>query len=332
MKCPECAYETRNKSNLNRHIKTLHASNEAGIACDYCKKQFKHMHNCKRHMENSCPDHPSRQSSEASTSAPAHVCSKCNKSFTRKYAMDKHFEGCKGEINPLGCPHCNAVFTCKSSKSRHVKNCHPMVVSQETDAPAGPSIGQLADTINNTTNHISTQNNHTGDNIVNNNLTIVFQQDQLLDLILDNLDNERFRNAIRGKTGREILLTFTKFVLENPKNQCVMKTNLRSSHAQVHVGEEEWETRPDREVFPKLVADVANTASEFLNMNRSQLGMSRRTYDDVQAFVDYMSDGGYCADDNKAVEVRKDFHHMIQSTKAITHDYTKRKKTPKSSS
>jgi hypothetical protein len=50
-------------------------------------------------------------------------------------------------------------------------------------------------------------------------------------------------------------------VLKRKENQCVRKTNLRSSSSSVHVGDNVWEAQADAQVIPKVLCNLAMTLS-----------------------------------------------------------------------
>jgi hypothetical protein len=74
----------------------------------------------------------------------------------------------------------------------------------------------------------------------------------------EKVNAERMTNAIREWTGQ---------LLSNEDNKCVKKTNIRSSHSQVHVGENKWVCRLDKEIYPHLMNNIANDFSDFFNDN-----------------------------------------------------------------
>jgi long-subunit acyl-CoA synthetase (AMP-forming) len=61
----------------------------------------------------------------------------------------------------------------------------------------------------------------------------------------------------------DIVREWTQQLLANDDNKCVKKTNIRASHSQVHVGNNNWESRLDKEVYPHLMNNIANDFSDF---------------------------------------------------------------------
>lgn len=85
---------------------------------------------------------------------------------------------------------------------------------------------------------------------------------------------------------------WTDSLLANDDNICVKKTNIRSSHSQVHTGSNKWETRLDKEVYPNLLNNIANDFSDYLAEKYKRGG-----YNGIADFVDYMASDGYSASD-----------------------------------
>jgi len=123
----------------------------------------------------------------------------------------------------------------------------------------------------------------------------------------------------------DIIREYTKMLWENEINRCIKKTNIRSSHSQVHVGDNNWESRMDKEVYPYMVNSIGNNLSDF--MLEHYTDGFRRSRD---SFVDSMADNGNCGGDNdKLKESQGYFRLLTQESKLLVFDKTKTPSPPK---
>ena len=242
---------------------------------------------------------------------PRHECHQCGKNFKRNCNLTKHMKSCKG-VHSLQCHICLKEFTDRRTKYRHLQECtkdHATVINN---------------IINNTNNNI---NNTDNSKHVTNNITIIaFRPEDThhIKLLTDHITKETLKAMLEIPKEKDMLADYTRQLMENPSNQCVKKTNMRSSHSSVHVGNNKWETRHDKEVYPKLVSDVASCFGDFITGKRADVKMNRSTYSRLVEFMDYMSENGYCADEEKEKDVRACHKELIQRTKGIAFDVTTR--------
>jgi hypothetical protein len=160
------------------------------------------------------------------------------------------------------------------------------------------------------------------------NVTVIVFKPESTDptsFVIDHIDPKEFGRQITDTNDRDAVLAYTKALLENPSNRCVKKTNMRSSHSSVHIGENKWETRSDRVVYPSLVTQVANCFTDFLNGKRTELMMHRGALRRLQEFADYMADNGFCADEDSQDDVKKGHTLLVQETKGLIFDSSKSK-------
>lgn len=344
-KCELCEYESNNKSNLNRHHTLMHSETIPRHLCSKCDCTYTTLSNLRRHMMTKHKNDlvPELVESNATIPEPSIIvpppinadvdtvsdesgkleCEKCKKTFAKKYNLKQHFQRCKGVTNPLECQKCHKVFTNSGNKSRHTRVCQKDL--QETS----PSITtQTADTINNIQNQQNIQTQHNGDNNTTVNVNIVnFSNAEPIQFIVDSVKIETLRQALMTRDKPDdVLIEFAKMLLNVPENLCVEKTSIRSDYSSVHIGNGEWETKSDEVVYPKLVSDIASSASDYFHSNKKALTSSRHRFDEQQRLHDYMADNGYCADDARAVDVRRKYRKVIRETKAITFNQTRKKK------
>ena len=112
--CPECGRNFANKSNLNKHRNTVHASNKP-FPCDSCPKHFATEYQLQRHAETHIKD----------PKLPCEVCGKCFKTRSNlRSHMDAHTVG-----NPYACDLCGNSFSRKDRLSKHRRMLHPDSIS-----------------------------------------------------------------------------------------------------------------------------------------------------------------------------------------------------------
>lgn len=363
MKCDLCEYETTRKSNLKRHTAVVHGLTETIHQCAFCDQIFTDVSNCKRHMVSRCtkrPDAPKVytdapkvyldapkvylnapkvyqdapcDSEDGTVYTNALSCTRCGATFTRKSSLWRHNSRCKGvPTDPLECVLCMKRFSSNKSKCRHERICIEVAASRK----------QVINTTNNTNNHTTNNDNRTINNntlgkqhiqsggvaidsLTNNINIIAFKpgDNEQLQLITEHITADVLKQLVRMSENSDVLTSYTEHLLDNPRNRCVKKTNLRTGHSEVHVGNNEWKIFQDKQVYPKLVADVASCFADFLNGHRRQ--MNHATFMRLVEFVDYMSDQGYCNTDDreKEREIKASYRDILQRTKYTCYNATK---------
>jgi hypothetical protein len=260
------------------------------------------------------------------------TCLKCSKVFKFKCRLSKHTPVCRGVIDPKSCDYCKKTFKHSDSKYHHHKICK-VRIEKESNAlvPAVTTTEMSASTINNA----NTIQNINGDNIQNqtnnnNNITninlVVYNSNPLesiqfnhnhidptelqkLFVAGDRVQPERLQNIVRE---------WTQQLMSNDDNKCVKKTNIRSSHSKVYVGNNTWESRLDKDVYPHLMNNIANDFSEFFNEN-----YRRSVYQALDKFIDYMASDGYCSNDSDKV-IENSYKTLVRELKLRMFDITKR--------
>ena len=112
-----------------------------------------------------------------------------------------------------------------------------------------------------------------------------------------------------------VVKDYTRELMANKSNQCIKKTNLKLSHSSVHTGDNQWETRGDKEVYPHMINHIANDFGEFLGTH-----FKPKIYSTLIDFIDYMASNGYCADDDKAKIIESCYHTLCKELKYMTYD------------
>lgn len=62
----------------------------------------------------------------------------------------------------------------------------------------------------------------------------------------------------------ELIKEYNRKLFLITQNQCIKKTSLRTDYSKVHIGNNRWETMPDKDIYPKIISDIANDFSKFL--------------------------------------------------------------------
>jgi len=340
IKCEHCDYKTQRRYNLLRHVELKHSR----------EPTERHPQNCHQpplfcpqpplfcpQPPLFCPQPPLFCSesplfcSESPLFCPqrAHKlyqCTSCKKTFGRSDILSKHVAVCKG-IRQTSCIYCQKAFDLPCRASRHMATCNKRVDKPKEDRNEIVPATQQAQCINATGCSKVQQNNTT------NNFNLVVYNTRQIDFNSSHIDVPMLTEILRSSDGdtsssdynKEVLAKYSRALLGNKENQCVRKTNLRSSHSQVHVGNNNWESRHDKEVFPKVVCSVANQMSD--NVYRLQdekpLKAQKRMLSRVQTFLEYMSDEGYAEDIEKEKEMNREFRRLVQDLKLIFADLTK---------
>jgi uncharacterized C2H2 Zn-finger protein len=335
-KCPECDYLSTLKSNLTRHcIRKHHSSNLQNGE----NVQFLGANGCKINP-NGCKINPNgceiipdgseinSNGSEINTDNDInnhdnYKCNKCNKILSCNKTYKVHINKCKGILNPLECQFCKTIFSAPSGKSRHLKTCKSKELT---------TINNSNTTINNNTiNNSGTINTNTNSNNVTNITIIAFKpEDQNnIEFVTNHITNpqlkeilELSKNSDSGDT--DMIESYMRLLLTNPENRCIKKTNMRSIHSKVHVGENKWQTKHDKEIYPKLTCDIANDFDKVIKQRREddKTLISKQTLKEVEQFLDYMSDKGYCNDTILGKEMEQTFHEIKLRFKAAIYDTT----------
>jgi hypothetical protein len=278
------------------------------------------------------------------------TCMLCERVFSRKYILTNHMKKCTGPKCALECDYCHKIFAHRSNKYAHIRICtlkkekeaQALVVFQQQD-PAGttqvPTVQPLItntniQNLNGDNVQIQNQHNNTVINLVvyHNNASEGMQFDS------SHIDAKEIKKLFVQKDKvpfdqlepyAKIMRLYTHQLLSKNENKCVKKTNIRSAHSQVHVGNNTWESRLDKEVYPNLMNNIANDFSDFFSEKYSR--KVQDMYKSVLAFIDYMASDGYCSSDTEH-KVENLFKTFVKELKLHVFDGTKKDALKPSSS
>ena len=320
LKCPTCNYLSDKSSNMKRHRERAHSeilNNANESVLNNANETIKH----------------ANVTSENKTSFQ---CEKCNKILSTNQNYKNHIERCKGAINGLQCHNCKQLFNNRTSKSRHLKTCLSQALIV---APATQSV-PVTTTNNNTTNIgrdlNNTINNSTTVNQTNNITILTVDPNKIdeLEFITDHITNPQLKSILKLTHRDEsdakkvnMLETYVRQLMTNPANKCIQKSNMQNVYSQIHTGDNKWETKHDKDLYPKLTCNVAQGFSGLMASRNEDAPMIKtaRKLEELKAFLDYMADEGYRNDSDEKInhQTHLIFKELVQRIKSVVFDITK---------
>ena len=271
--CKHCDYKSKWKCNVTRHMVRKHVTGnvipQAGNVISQAGNVIPIAGNVIPEAENVIP-----------ICVDINQCTKCKKIFSRRHNLNNHISNCKGQPNTLNCDYCNATFTQRSNKSRHLTICkakleadtQALVVVVEPKDTLAKTVGDT--TINNTTQNANTINNNT----TINNTNILVYNPNTMDFLNDHISKNDFRKLAFQHDFSQVLTDYSTALLSRPENQCIRKTNLRSTSSAIHVGDNNWEYHSDKQVLPKLLSNIAGNFNEVAEQYKSNIYKQLETF------------------------------------------------------
>lgn len=352
--CSDCDYKTNREYNFKRHKVLVHTDltipkgvNNLPKSVPIVPNQIDNVPIVPTSVDNLIQNDVPRVLNDK-------TCVKCYKEFHTRWHADRHMSTCNPVDNRV-CPHCNKRFSHRTAKWRHQKTCNVKLrmdaeakenQGEEPDeysdddqhAVVSTEIEPVQNIVNNniTNNNTTTTNSHNNNNNINTNVNIDTQNNQVINLVVYNNDSAQTMQFVHDHIDPNVMKKFlvpgdrvqpdkltdvvrqwTKQLMLNKQNNCVKKTNMRSSHSQVHVGNNTWESRLDKEVYPAMMNNIANDFSDYFNEK-----YRRNLYKALDSFIDYMASDGYCANDSdRAIE--NAYKTLVRELKLRTFDHTK---------
>jgi len=324
-------------------MNNVHANTGNVIKCDKCNREFKYQSSLKRHIvRNICnnrsiptdlpqvhADLPQVHAdlpqvhADLSQVHAKFKCNLCNREYKYKYNLVRHNK--KPCIDILKCPKCHKLFTSKQGKRNHIKNvqCTAVIPYDETSKDH-PTVIQ-----NQTNNYIQNQTNQINNstNTINVNIVVFNPEDvtKITPFLTNHINMKLITDAIKNNDNPDIFIKYTEELFKKPENRCIKKTNLRSSHSSVHVGNNKWKIKPDALVYPKVVSDTAALAQELVQTCKEKTKKNKAALDNLMAFNEYISDNGYCNETKEKQErVKSQYKRVISGTKSVVYENTKK--------
>jgi hypothetical protein len=232
-------------------------------------------------------------------------CSKCQKIFRLKKNCKRHEKNCKGVQNILECYKCHKIFNTSSAKSKHLKKCTLLQELVITNTSAS-----------------TTFNNY---GTINNNITIVLNLEDSECFDKTHISNTQLKDILRlihrnSNDAKKVNMIeeYTRQLLLNPINRCIKKTNMREFYSKIHSGNNNWITKTDRELYPKLTCNIAQGLSDFITLRNDQQRMiTERKLNELKIFLDFMSD------EDINLETQILFKELVKHIKCTVFDITK---------
>jgi hypothetical protein len=261
------------------------------------------------------------------------ICELCMQEFSRSDSLLRHSKICNGTANPLECHLCHVIFPNSYSKSRHLKLCSALVIKNNNiDSniviPSNINENTMINTQNNIVTNVMAPVNCNNNN--NNTYIITFNTRERInfntDHITPNVIEDLIKNSMTADEytmNKDILSGFAEYLLKEIINQCVIKSNSRSTQSKIHVGSNKWKQQHDSQVYDKFLTDITEKFIELLNLNKQTIKVSKFFINNLDNFLNYMADKGYCSEDKTtANNVLKAYRQMLQRLKVIVSEYS----------
>ena len=312
VKCIHCDYKTNRPYNLKRHMVTKHIHKNV----DNVHKNDVNIHKIVDNL------HTNVDNSKL-------TCTKCDKTFKYQWFLDRHIKSCLTKIDANKCEYCSRVFSDRSSRYRHHKICKVRIEKDSKALVINPVPPEVhAAVINNNNTTIANNRNVNGTNVENQTVInlVVYNSNpnETMQFNHKHIDPQKLKkffvpgDKVQPERLTDAMREWTNQLLSNNDNKCVKKTNIRASHSQVHVGNNNWESRLDKEVYPHLMNNIANDFSYFFSDN-----YRRTMYKALDAFIEYMASDGYCSTDSDKV-IENSYKTLVKELKLRMFDITKR--------
>ena len=317
-KCTHCDYNSKWKCNVTRHMVRKHpASNVTPNAANVTPNAS----NVTPKASNVTP----KASNVTLNSCDTNQCINCNKIFTRRQYLLNHIPKCKGATNTLTCEFCNMNFQFYSGKSRHLRICK---VKKEIDsqalivAPEPQSNASTSSSVNQVTQNANIINNNNTNNTTNNNLTVnnimVFDPTHM-ELLNDHISKKEFTKLAFHHDFSKVLTDYSTALLRRSENQCVRKTNLRSTSSAVHVGNDKWEYHSDNQVLPKLLSNIADNFNDVKELYKVNIYKQLETF-----MIDVTCEATDCHEDaEEEARLKELYKRAVSNIKHLLFNLTK---------
>jgi len=342
-KCEHCDYKSTRQYNVKRHMVSKHTAEKHTLPAEkHTLPAEKHTFLAEKHTLPA-----EKHTLEDSKSTHTIQCETCQKIFSSHYNLKVHAKTCKGKnYTPETCQFCDKCFHHASAKYRHVKICKVKkdidakaltVITQPVEEPTAQpcetnsTVSTINNNINTNTANITTTTNNTNSNNVTN---IIVYNSERMEFMNDHISHEKLLSWLNSHDHAATMKSYSREIMGRKENQFVKKTNLRSSTSEVHLGNDNWEMRLDRELYPEIVCNIANGFGELISgkvhsHKRYHHILTdharKRMYKSLDAFIDYMATNGYCndSDEDKVKHINYCFNTLVKDLKVITFNYTR---------
>lgn len=229
-------------------------------------------------------------------------CPTCYLCFKKQRYLTLHIPKCKKINNPHECGICHKLFASKDSKNRHMKVCKLTQVTLFNNTTK--STNENNTTINNINGPTSIQNIHTQQNIENQTIIqntiniIAYKEDDTIQFLNDHISAEDLTKIFDGHTTVDAFRKYTQLLMQRPENRLIKKTNSRSNCSQVFTEDQKWESRLDKEVYPKLACEIANNNWDRIRLVLDELKMNKKMVHHILNDLEMLASGDTAEDLN----------------------------------
>jgi hypothetical protein len=284
--------------------------------CDHCEYTSNKINNVNLHSD------IKHRGSKLKLKTESFNCDKCLKVFSRKFNLQRHYENCKGIVNPCECQKCNKIFSCMSSRIRHSKTCK---VKETNITPS--VINNITNITNNTTNN----NTNITNNIINN--TYIFQSDpNVHPLAYQNYSMIHLSNDVilPNKNNFPLMIEdFGRLIYNDERNKNIKKKGSKTKYCLVKKENGEWINKLDKDIIPKVTKDIAynfrividDNETELVNINRRLKSIIPELTEFLGILIDFNFDLEELNDTDR--EDSKKFKDMKNRTICIIVDSSK---------
>jgi hypothetical protein len=160
-----------------------------------------------------------------------------------------------------------------------MKICNNEIVPySETNNDSSTNIvsANASNTATNITQNIQTQNNIIQN--INTTINIVaYKDNDTIEFLNDHITAQDIAKIFADCTTTDGFRKYTQLLMQRPENRLIKKTNSRSNCSQVFTENNKWESRLDKEVYPKLACEIANNNWDRMRFVIDELKMNKRT-------------------------------------------------------
>jgi hypothetical protein len=220
-----------------------------------------------------------------------------------------------------------ALVLRKNTEDKNKINHNDLNINNQTNIDTQNNIDNSTNN-NNNNNTINSNNNQTINNF------IITYKPTNMEFKTDHISNGDLKKIIKlthQSTDDEkkvhMLEEFLRNLLSNPENRCIQKTNMQNCFSRVHAGNDLWQVKHDKDVYPKFTCNIAEELN-YLMVKRNeetQMIKTERKLNELRAFLDYMADFGYRNDEDNEInrETHLMFKQLVQRIKGVVFDMTK---------
>jgi hypothetical protein len=113
-KCDKCEYETKNKHDLKRHIKSIHDKIK-DFKCNKCEYKCSNNNDLKEHTK------------RIHDKIKDNKCDKCEYTCLKKSHLKQHIKYVHDKVKDFTCKTCNYCCTTNSDMNKHIKQVHDKI-------------------------------------------------------------------------------------------------------------------------------------------------------------------------------------------------------------